>query len=462
MKAKPVEIDIGDVLERQKLGRFHVITVLLCCLIVIVDGLDFGAGNVGAPAILKAFAAEKSQMGLVFGWMYSGILLGSIIFGYVGDRFGRRAGAIGAVLAYSLPALATAYAGSMEQLMVLRFITGLGIGGVIPNTIALATENAPRRYRATLVILTFVGYASGSVINAQVAAWFIPIYGWPVVFLVAGAAGAVLSVVLLAFLPESIRYLALRKPESAALRQQVRRLAPSLSAGSETRFVLREMKAARFSPKLLFAGNQRLATPLLWLAYFAESLTFMTLLSWLPVLMVTAGLSLTDASLTVSYGSMGGILVMLALARPLDRWGPVATVTAAVIAIAALVALGTQGLSGPTIMALAVVALTCGTGTHNSLNGTVGIFYPTAIRGNGVGYATGMGRIASITGPTLTGFLLSAKLPFALMLYLMAAPYVVVVVTSIALGRLYQRKFAPGLAADPPPRPLATVPESGL
>jgi MFS transporter, AAHS family, 4-hydroxybenzoate transporter len=458
VRTTPATIDIGDLLERQKLGRFHLVTVLLCFLIVIVDGLDFGAGNVGAPAILKAFGAEKSQMGLVFGWTYGGILLGSIVFGYVGDRFGRRAGAIGGVLAYSLPALLTASAGSMHELMALRFITGLGIGGVIPNTIALATENAPKRYRASLVVLTFVGYASGSAINAQVAAWFIPIYGWPVVFLVAGAAGTGLSLVLLAFLPESIRYLALRRPDSAALRRQVQRLAPGLAAGPETRFVLHEMKSARFSPKLLFAGQQRVATPLLWLAYFAESLTFMTLLSWLPVLMVTAGLSPTDASLTVSYGSMGGILVMLAMARPLDRWGPVATLSAAVIAIAALVAMGTQGLSGAAVMALAVVALTCGTGTHNSLNGTVGIFYPTAIRGNGVGYATGMGRIASIMGPTLTGFLLSAKLPLAQMLYLMAAPYVVVVLTSIALGRLYKRNFAPTIA-DPP---LVILPESGV
>ncbi|HXQ49845.1 MAG TPA: MFS transporter [Stellaceae bacterium] len=453
------EIDVGETLEATKLGRFHLITVGLCALVVVVDGLDFGAGNVAAPAILKAFSAQRSEMGLVFGWMYFGILLGSLLFGYIGDRFGRRPGLIIGVLTYTLPALAAAYAGSMQELMVLRFITGLGIGGVIPNTIALATENAPKRYRASLVIIVFVGYAAGSATIAQVAARFIPTQGWPVVFLVAGVVGIVLSLVLAACLPESIRWLALNKPQSAALRVQMRRLAPQIETGPETRFVLRqESRAGSFSPRLLFAGNRSVATPLLWLAYFAEALTFMTLLSWLPLLMVQAGLSQSDAALTLSYGSMGGIAVMVSLARPLDKWGPMATVAGAITVIAALVAMGTQGLTAATMMALAVAATMCGTGTHNSLNGTVGIFYPTAIRGNGVGYATGMGRIASIIGPTLTGFLLSAKLPLHDMLYLMAAPYVVVVFACIALGLLYKRRFAAGVVDT---APLVVAPEGG-
>jgi len=426
-----------------------LLTVCLCFLVVVVDGLDFGAGNVGAPAILKAFNAEKSQMGLVFGWMYSGILIGSVAFGWVGDRFGRKTGAIAGVLAYSLPALATGHAGSMNELMLLRFVTGLGIGGVIPNTIALATENAPKRYRASLVIVVFVGYALGSVLSAQIAARLIPTHGWPVVFLVAGGAGLVLSGILIAFLPESIRYLALRRPESPALRRQMQIVARDRAISQSTTFCLRrEMPSQAFSPRLLFAGPQRRATPLLWLAYFAESLTFMTLLSWLPVLLVTAGLSQTDAAFTVSYGSMGGMLVMLLLARPLDRWGPTATQAAAIITIVALLTLGLAGLSVGMIMVIATAALMCGTGTHNSLNGTVGLFYPTAIRGNGVGFATGMGRVASIIGPTLTGFLLSAKLPLQEILYLMATPYLVVVLACFVLGRLYREKFAPGVMLD--------------
>ncbi len=210
------EVDVGAVLEESRLGRFHLLTVALCFLVVVVDGLDFGAGNVAAPAILKSFGAERSQMGLVFGWMYSRHPHRQrSSSAMVGDRFGRRAGAILGVLTYSLPALATGFADSMPQLMLLRFVTGLGIGGVIPNVIALATENAPRRYRASLVILVFlglcgrVGHRAGQIARrrgpcrSMAGRWC---------FWSRDRAGTVLSVVLAAFLPESVRWLALKKP----------------------------------------------------------------------------------------------------------------------------------------------------------------------------------------------------------------------------------------------------------
>jgi AAHS family 4-hydroxybenzoate transporter-like MFS transporter len=438
------EVDVGELLESQPLGWFHFVTVFFCLLIVVVDGLDFGAGNVAAPAILKALKADPKEMGLVFGWMYTGILLGSFGLGWIGDKFGRRAGAIAGVLIYSVPAIATAFAGSMTELMVLRFITGLGIGGVIPNTIALTTDNSPKRYRATLTVLTFVGYAAGTAVIASISAVYIPIYGWQIVFLITGIVGTILAFILLAFLPESIRYLTLRRPDSDALRRQVRRLARHTEFPPDAVFVLRQETAAKgFTPRMLFAGNLRWTTPLLWIAYFADSFTFMSLRSWMPVLLVGAGLSQADASLSVAYGSTGGIVVLLLLARPLDRWGPVASLVSEAAAVAALLLMALPGLSGASLIALSAVVAMAGTGTHNSLNGTVGIFYPTSIRSNGVGFATGMGRFAAIIGPTLTGYLLSAKLSLNEMLYIMAVPCLFVALACIGLGRIYKQDFAP-------------------
>ena len=448
------EVDVGELLESQPLGWFHFITVFFCLLIVIVDGLDFGAGNVAAPAILRALKADPRDMGLVFGWMYTGILLGSFGLGWVGDKYGRRAGAIAGVFIYSLPAIATAFAGSMNELMVLRFITGLGIGGVIPNTIALTTDNAPKRYRATFTVLTFVGYAAGTAIIASLSAVYIPAYGWQVVFLITGIVGTILGFILLACLPESIRFLALRRPDSTALRRQLGRLARGTEFPFDAAFVLRQEPVTKsFTPSMLFAGNLRWTTPLLWIAYFADSFTFMSLRSWMPVLLVSAGLSQADASLSVAYGSTGGIVVLLFLARPLDRWGPVASLAAEAVAVAALVLMALPGLSGTSLIALSAVVAMAGTGTHNSLNGTVGIFYPTSIRSNGVGFATGMGRFAAIIGPTLTGYLLSAKLSLNEMLYIMVVPCLFVALACIPLGRIYKRSFAPNAPATAAPVP---------
>ena len=456
------EVDVGELLEGQPLGWFHVVTIFFCLLIVVVDGLDFGAGNVAAPAILKALKADPKEMGLVFGWMYTGILVGSFGLGWVGDKFGRRAGAIAGVLIYSLPAIATAFAGSMTELMVLRFITGLGIGGVIPNTIALTTDNSPKRYRATFTVLTLVGYSAGTAIIASISAVYIPTYGWQIVFLITGIVGTVLGLILLACLPESVRYLTLHRPDSDALRRQLRRLARHTEFPADSVFVLRREPVPQgFTPRLLFAGNLRWTTPLLWIAYFADSLTFMSLRSWMPVLLVGAGLSQADASLSVAYGATGGIVVLLLLARPLDRWGPVASLVSEAVAVASLLLMAVPGLSGISLIVLSAVVAMAGTGTHNSLNGTVGIFYPTSIRSNGVGFATGMGRFAAIIGPTLTGYLLSAKLSLDEMLYVMVVPCLFVALACIPLGRIYKRSFAPNVpeaAVAPALAPAADSP----
>ena len=195
------DVDIGPPLENQRVGRFQLLTLTLGCLVLFVDGLDYSAVNVGAPSILRAFGAERSAMGFVFGWGYFGIFVGSVLFGIIGDRYGRKPGLVLGVLAYSLPALFTLFATSLDELTVFRFLAGIGIGGVVPNTIALLTETAPKRYRVTFVMIAFVGYSTGNASIAQVAARFIPAYGWSIVFLVAGSLGIALSLVLALALP---------------------------------------------------------------------------------------------------------------------------------------------------------------------------------------------------------------------------------------------------------------------
>ena len=348
--------------------------------------------------------------------------------------------------------------------MVLRFFAGLGIGGVIPNTIALLTETAPKKYRASFVMLCLIAYSLGTFGIGQVAAWVTPIFGWWFVFVTAGAVGLFLCVLLAFVLPESLRFLALTRPESAKLRDYVGRLAPTLVITPETRFYLHQVaQTEKFSWRQLFAGDQRIATSLLWLCFFAESLTFMTFISWLGVILESKGLAPQQAALAFSYTAIGGICALLILSRFVDRFGPMATVVTAVGSIALVSALGMDDLSAPMIVVTAVLAMAVLTGTHNSLNATVGIFYPTSIRSKGVGYATGMGRIALVAGPVIAGYLLAAHLLLQQLLYLIAAPYFVVACVCFALGRLFQTRFAHGEAAATKattnPGALAPVPD---
>src|SRR5437016_6892826 len=261
-------------------------------------------------------------------------------------------------------------------------------------------------------MVAFVGYSTGNASIAQVAALFVPAFGWSIVFLVAGVLGIALSLVLALFLPESVPWLAAARPTSPQLHRLAARAAPELLITPDTRVVLR--RAANeidFSLKLLFSSYRRIATPLLWIAFFAELLTFMTLSAWLAVILEAAGLSPTQAALTFSYGAFGAILAILIVGRLIDRFGPKAAVLSAVLAVCAIFYLGAPGLSPMLITIVAIVALACASATHQSLNGIVGGFYPTIIRGNGVGYATGMGRISAVLGPIAAGALLAANVP---------------------------------------------------
>ncbi len=442
-------VDIGALLDKQKLSLYHLVTILLCILIIVVDGADTGSINVAAPAILRAFPAERSVMGWVFACGQVGIFCGSLIFGYMGDRYGRKIGVILSVLFFSLPALGTMFAGSLEQLMIWRFVTGLGIGGAIPNTIALLNEAAPKRYRASFVVIAFLGYSAGTASAGMVSAWFTPVYGWISVFVAVGVAGCLLSLLLLARLPESIRYLVVNQPDSPVLRTRAMRIFPNEEIGPDTRFVLtQEKRTDKFSLKELFAGDLKVTTPLLWLAYFGESFTYLGFTAWLTTIMETAGLTQQQAAFAFSYAGLGGILVLLSMARLLDFFGPMASVLSGLIGIAAISTIGIPGFSITPYMVLAVFAHAFCAGTHNSLNGTVAMFYPTRIRGNGVGWATAMGRIGGAAGPLAIGYVFSAKLSLDTVLYVVAAPYIGVIIINFMLGRIFRRQFrSPAMTA---------------
>jgi AAHS family 4-hydroxybenzoate transporter-like MFS transporter len=427
-------IDVADLLDGLKLGRLHVLVFALCFVALFLDGMDFGTVLVAAPAILRDWHLPQNAMGIVFGAGNFGLLIGAVIFGKTGDRYGRRVGVIAGVLTYSLPALITGFAGDINQLLILRCLTALGIGGVVPNVIALLNETAPKKYRASFVIVSLIGNSLGAAGVGGLAAATIPHSGWPAVFIIVGALGLVLSLLLYAALPESIRYLTLTAPTSPRLRRMIERAAPGIAPDSSFHLE-QQKKIAKFNIGILFRGPLGAATPLLWCAYFFEALTFFTILSWSVVLLQNNGVSPAMASLAFAYGGLGSILAHLILAWLIDKFGATVIALSGLLAIVTLFCLGSLGLSATMMVAMMILVITVSAGTHDSLNGIVGQFYPTAIRGNGVGYASGFGRFGAIPGPVIGGFLLSAGLPFSTVMNIIAIPYVLLVIVCFMLAR---------------------------
>lgn len=453
-------VDVAELLETRRIGRYQIAIWSLAFLMVFVDGFDLSGPLVGAPALLRAFHVEKSTLGLVFGVTSAGALIGTYSFGYINDWFGRRRAAMTAVLFYSIPAIAAGFATSIDALMALRFLVGLGIGGVMPTAIAYLVETAPKRFRVTFVMVGVLGLTCGIAAMGQVGAWLLPLRGWPIVFILPGFVGLVLSFFLYVVLPESLRYLTLHQPQSPALRRRVARLAPELAIDDSTRFVLPPQPSTKgLGLRPLFSGNQKVVTPLLWAGYLIQSITFMAFTNWFAVLMESLKLTPLQASLTFSYGALAGVPTHVGIAWLFDRFGPKAVVAALLTASAAIALLGIPDLPPMFVMGLGVTSYAFCQSSQGSFNGMVGVFYPTNIRGKGVGYASGMGRVGQVIGPVVTGYLLSAALPLQATLTVIAIPYVITAFLCLWLGIIYQRKFAGGeaSAAVVAPEPIAAA-----
>jgi AAHS family 4-hydroxybenzoate transporter-like MFS transporter len=337
----------------------------------------------------------------------------------LGDRFGRKFAIVIGVLLYSLPGGATPFAGSPDQLTLIRFVTGLGIGGVLPNVVAMVVETAPRRIRAGTVLFVLSGYAVGGILSGLLAASMIPIAGWTVVFVMPAVFGILLAIILYLFMPESLLFLALHD-----------------SAGPSAKSV-----GGRFRFGLLFTGALRVITPLLWIGYFAIAATFLTILSWQVFIFEKLGLSASIAAIGFSLTSLSAVVLQLLLSKILDRLGPGISGITAAISCAAMLGLARfqdAGVVGK--LTLAMIAVGGASVTMHLYSTAAGLFYPTAVRSRGVGWTTGVGRMGAIIGPVTAGYFIARGFGMDVLLYLIAIPYGVVIPICVALNRIYGRE----------------------
>jgi AAHS family 4-hydroxybenzoate transporter-like MFS transporter len=363
----------------------------------------------------------------------------------MGDRYGRRAAIIGGCLIYGLGTLATVAATNLDQIIVLRFVTGIGIGGLMPNTIALNSELSPQRLRATLIVLMFTGITTGSGLPGGIQAWLVPRYGWTILFWIGGLAPLLIAACLSLQLPESVKYLALRPRRRAELLTTLRRMRPDLALNDDTSVVSapaapNATAASGAGLAQLFSGGLAWITPLLWICFAAALMANFFLVSWLPLVLVSSGLSAHQSGITTSFyhygGTVGGILVSLVLARV----GFSAVAALFLLAIPAIAAIGLFANS-TTVMAAAVALAGFSTlGAQFGNNAASGLLYPTGVRARGVGWALGIGRFGSILGPLLGGALIGMKLPLQQLFLWAALPMLVGFLASLGVARLcYQR-----------------------
>lgn len=441
--AQAQTVDISRLIDERKMSGFNAMLVIFCFFIILFDGYDIGAAAYAGPALVKAWGVTSmAAMGPVFSASLFGILFGAPTLGFLGDKYGRNKAIVTSLLIIGAFTLAAMWASSISELIYLRFLAGIGIGGMLPNIIALNAEFAPKRYRATMIIVMFSGITFGGAVPGPIAAWLLPIYGWPVLFFIGGVFPLVMAVLALLWLPESIKFLALHPARRDDLVKLIHRLDPGIAASSQTNFIVADERSyGTFAPKLLFADGLKWITPLLWLCFICNLMSFYFVNSWLPTVLTSASISVGHAALATSLFQIGGTLGGLCLARPIDRAGLMPVCLMFFLSIPVAAAIGYAAAPEALLMVVVFFAGFCLLGLQFGLNATSGMIYPTAFRSNGSGWAFAVGRFGSVAGPIVAGYLIAMHLSIQHLFLFLAIPLTIGAFASLVLARLYYTRF---------------------
>lgn len=438
--AAPPALDVVEAIDAAPIGGLQIRVFLLCALVAMLDGFDTQSIAFVVPAIAADWGIDGKTFGPVFSAALAGLMIGQLVLSRLSDRIGRRKTIILSTAIFGALTLATAFAQDWWTLLTLRFLAGLGLGGAIPNIMAMTSEFAPRRVRSMMIAIAFGGFPLGAVLGGFLSIRLIGDFGWHAVFVAGGAAPLLLVPVLLWLLPESPRFLLRSAPEGQALSQVMNAIVPG-GVAQGRRFIADEPVVAQSGFAALFQDGRALATSLLWAVFFMSLLIIYFLMSWLPLIVKERGLPI-DMAITAAIAlNLGGALGGVVLGRMIDRFAPyLVLATAYSVGAIAIVALGASGIVAMQILPIAFVAGFCTIGTQTGLSAFTTTLYPTELRSTGIGTALAVGRIGSIVGPTAGGALMAAGRPIGEVFMAVAIPPVAAALVLIVFGRLVRRQ----------------------
>ena len=429
-------VDVAGFIDAQPVGGFQIRLLLTCAAVLFLDGFDTTAIGYVAPSLAKEWGLTKGALGPVFSAGLFGLMIGALVFGPLADRIGRKKIIILSTLAFGIGALVTAFVQDVNTLLAIRFLTGLGLGGAMPNTIALTSEFSPHRRRATMVMVMFCGFSVGAALGGFLAAGLIPHFGWRSVFIVGGAAPLLLVPILALKLPESVRFLALTGRANERVAQLLGFINPKAVFAPATRFVVHEPELVGMPVLHLFRSGRTLVTLLLWVVFFMSLLDLYFLSNWLPTVLNDLGASVSEAAAIGSMLQVGGVVAIFALGNIIDRFSFRALALLYFIAVFAVGAIGQLGHSVALVTLAIFVAGFCIVGGQIAANALAAGFYPTSVRASGVGWALGIGRVGSIVGPLVGGALMTLKWSTGAVFMAAAAAAMCAALAAFSLSRL--------------------------
>ena len=429
-------LDVQAFINAQPLSRYQWRVVVLCFLIVFLDGLDTAAMGFIAPALSVDWGIDRASLGPVMSAALIGMVFGALGSGPLADRYGRKVVLVVAVFLFGLFSLLSAYSSNLDQLLILRLLTGLGLGAAMPNATTLLSEYTPERLKSLLVTSMFCGFNLGMACGGFVSAKLIPAMGWHSLLMLGGILPLILTVVLLIWLPESARFLVVRNRGAERIRKVLAPIAP-LQVNAARDFSVPEQKTvgSRSVFKVVFSGTYSAGTLLLWLTYFMGLVIVYLLTSWLPTLMRDSGASMEQSAFIGALFQFGGVLSAVGVGWAMDKYNPHKVIGCAYFLAGIFAWLVGQSLGNVAVLAtLVLLAGMCINGAQSAMPSLAARFYPTQGRATGVSWMLGIGRFGAILGAWAGATLLGLGWNFEQVLTALVVPAALAAIAVLIKG----------------------------
>jgi AAHS family 4-hydroxybenzoate transporter-like MFS transporter len=433
-------IDTDALINSRKIGGLQWLVGALGAAALLVEGFNTSAIGYIQPQITKAWSLPPNMVGTILNADMVGLLLGYLLIAPLSARFGHRRMVLVCTAAFGALTFLTMTAADVTMLIAFRFLTGIGVGGAMPSAVALVGEYFPERVRSTSVTLVYVGFSLGQIAAGVVSGLLLEAFSWRAVLAFGGVVTLILTALFSFLLPESLEYLINR---GGARRHTVKilcRLAPEIAISDQTRLVAGAQGGRKVMLRQLLEDGRAPGTILSWIGMFASLMIYFFMQKWLPSLLVQVGLTQGAAITATTVGLAGGIVAAFIIGPLMDRFGPYAVVSGLFAFAALSVILMAYTLTTPAPGILTLMSLLIGfclSGGQKANNALSVYFYPTALRGPGLGWGLGIGRIGGVIGISIAGSLLSEGWSPSGLFYAAALPCLIGALAIAAMGHIY-------------------------
>ncbi|WP_172163469.1 MFS transporter [Paraburkholderia elongata] len=443
---------VDDVIDARPFGAFQLLVFAVCFVIALMDGANIQTMGLSAPLLAADLKLLPTQLGPVFAGSEFGFMIGALAFGPLADRFGRKSILVLCTLLFGFASLATVQASSFHSLLLLRVVTGLGLGGAAPCFVSLTTEYVSQRLRARVASLLWAAIPAGGVVAGFAGSALIPAYGWKSMFYLSGIVPIAAALVVVLLVPESVRFLILTGASEKRVSRILSRLGVTVGSGTSdaVHYVTHEHETRGLPMLHLFREGRASFTALLWIAFFLNFLALIAVLAWTSTLLKSAGMSVADASIVMAWNNVGGMIGVAAAGKLMERLGTHRF--PALIFVCGAVMVGCTGVAAPHTALVSLFSGLTGLFVGGATAGLIAIAamgYPTAIRSTGVGYGLAAGRLGGATGPVIVGTLVASGMGVAQTYLFVSVPVVLAALVMLLMRRAHpdDAQFVTGVIA---------------